>query len=535
MPDLPSPYLAALLGNSDPNTSSDYFNAQRQQMLAQMLMQNQQQSNQTPADWNQMRLVPRRSPLSALSTLASGLLAGKALKGSQTAQQKYFQDLSTPQQQPQDGTSQPSAQMPPGLPPGMTQQRAQMMMASGDKGMQELGKTYLDQIMKFNPPPSLQGDFNTAGFSQPQRAAAATDAITKANNIPPVEIRKENLAVEGAAPHKPIGYNPAVPEGTFPSFDASGMPTKVNEIPGATAAQTGTAAAKTAGTESQTPKPIGTDANGKMLYGFPIPPALNQPQVPAPTAPQSPVAPSVSSKYFPPSTATAGGGMPASPATIQGQKSGAEQGQVYAGELSKNANGATEVRRSLAEMKNLASQATPNAMNESKMRFGAMMIASGVSPQTAAGYLGVDVGALQAAAKQTSTLAVNSIHSMTSRGTNFDLSTFMRNNPNLNMADPAAFNRVVDYMDNKAKQEIAKQKDFATWKQGVSPDEWETGHTAHWLEKQNQDIEAGKSNSSNPSAVKYYNSKSELQAAAARGEVKVKDRVKIGNQTGTWK
>jgi hypothetical protein len=523
MPDLPSPYLAALLGNSDPNTSSDYFNAQRQQMLAQMLMQNTQQSNQTPSDWNQMRLVPRRSPLQGLSTLASGLLAGKAMKGSQAAQQKYFQDLSTPQQ-PQD-SSQPSAQMPPGLPPGMTQQRAQMMMASGDKGMQELGKTYLDQIMKFNPPPSLQGDFNAAGYGPQQRATAANAAVEKATNIPPVEIRSENLALDPKT-HLPLAYNPKVPEGTMPSFGANGMPTQVSEIPGATAAQTGTAAAKAAGTESQTPKPIGVDATGKTLYGFPMPPALNQPQ-------QAPVAPSAISKYFP--SATAGGGSPASPATIQGQKSGAEQGQVYAGELSKNANGATEVRRSLAEMKNLASQATPSAMNESKMRFGAMMIASGVNPQTAAGYLGVDVGALQAAAKQTSTLAVNSIHSMTSRGTNFDLSTFMRNNPNLNMADPAAFNRVVDYMDNKAKQEIAKQKDFATWKQGVSPDEWETGHTAHWLDKQNQDIEAGKSNSSNPNAVKSYNSKAELQAAAVRGEVKVGDKIKIGSQTGTWK
>jgi hypothetical protein len=522
MPDLPSPYLAALLGNSDPNTSSDYFNAQRQQMLAQMLMQNTQQSNQTPNDWNQMRLVPRRSPLQGLSTLASGLLAGKAMKGSQAAQQKYFQDLSTPQQ-PQDG-SQVSAQMPPGLPPGMTQQRAQMMMASGDKGMQELGKTYLDQIMKFNPPPTEQGNMNTAGFGPEQRKQTAIGSITKANTIPPVAIRRDELAVEGGPGHAPIGYTPAVPEGTAPQFDSHNMPTGVAPIPGAFPAATGAAAAKAAGTESQTPKPIGVDATGKTLYGFPTPPALNTPQAAAPSA---------TSKYFP--SATASGGSPASPATIQGQKSGAEQGQVYAGELSKNANGATEVRRSLAEMKNLASQATPSAMNESKMRFGAMMIASGVSPQTAAGYLGVDVGALQAAAKQTSTLAVNSIHSMTSRGTNFDLSTFMRNNPNLNMADPAAFNRVVDYMDNKAKQEIAKQKDFATWKQGVSPDEWETGHTAHWLDKQNQDIEAGKSNSSNPNAVKSYNSKAEVQAAAARGEVKVGDKIKIGSQTGTWK
>jgi hypothetical protein len=185
-------------------------------------------------------------------------------------------------------------------------------------------------------------------------------------------------------------------------------------------------------------------------------------------------------------------------ADLESQKEGAKAGQAYATELSKNATGATEVRRSLSELKNLAHRAAPNAMNEGKMKLGSYMIAAGMSPESVASFLGVDVGALQAAQKQTATLAVNTIHSMTSRGTNFDLDTFMRNNPNLNMGDPSGFDSVVDYMDNKAKQEIAKQKDFAEWKKGHTPDEWETGHTAHWLDLQNQNIDAGKSNSRPP-------------------------------------
>jgi len=166
-------------------------------------------------------------------------------------------------------------------------------------------------------------------------------------------------------------------------------------------------------------------------------------------------------------------------------------------------------------LKNLASQATPAASNAAKMKLGSYMIATGMNPQTVSGFLGVDIGALQAAQKQTATLAVNTIHSMTSRGTNFDLDTFMRNNPNLNMADPAAFNKVVDYMDNKARQEIAKQKDFADWKVGKSPDDWETGHTAHWLDKQNQDIDAGKSQSSHM-ATKVVGGKTYIQIAPGR-------------------
>jgi len=51
-------------------------------MLAQALMQNAQQSTQTPAEWNSMRVVPKRSALSNVATLVSGLMAGKAQNAS---------------------------------------------------------------------------------------------------------------------------------------------------------------------------------------------------------------------------------------------------------------------------------------------------------------------------------------------------------------------------------------------------------------------------------------------------------------------
>lgn len=86
----------------------------------------------------------------------------------------------------------------------------------------------------------------------------------------------------------------------------------------------------------------------------------------------------------------------------------------------------------------------------------------------------------------------------------------------MNMADPAAFARVADYMNNKASQDIAKQKDFANWKKtsGVTPDDWETQHTSHWLDTQNQAIDKGQSNSARPSVP--IASLAELQAEARK-------------------
>lgn len=331
--------------------------------------------------------------------------------------------------------------------------------------------------------------------------------LQKENYIAPNVARSNSALIDADGNIK--FYNPAVPEGSMPQFGADGKPTAIVPIPGGEAASAAAAAGKTAGTVSQTPQEIGVDDKGRKVFVYPTPPALSGGGA-ASSAPGSSRGPAPTA---------AGGGQTASAATLEAQKSGGQAGQTYSSELSKNATGATEVRRSLSEMRNLAAQSSPGAANESKMKLGAILIAAGMDSGTASKMLGVDPGVLQAAAKQNATLAVNSIHAMTSRGTNFDLDTFIRNNPNLNMADPGAFNRVVDYMDNKARQEIAKQKDFVQWKKGVSPDEWEAGHTAHWLDQQNQNIDQGRSNSPNPNAPKA--SLAELQAEARkRGLIK---------------
>ena len=54
-PSIQPPYLV-------PSAYPDYLDMQRKQMLASMLMQNTQQSSQTPADWNQMKLRTAAQP-----------------------------------------------------------------------------------------------------------------------------------------------------------------------------------------------------------------------------------------------------------------------------------------------------------------------------------------------------------------------------------------------------------------------------------------------------------------------------------------
>jgi hypothetical protein len=521
---LPPPML-------DPSQYPSYLDAQRKQQLAQMLMGAFQNSLNSPnpqaAPVGPYQVTPRRSMVQNVAPLVNALMAGNAMKDANAAQQRYYQGLygggqpaatatsptgpgsgiispdASPDAQaaaqavtasgmvkPPAATPQPAAPPRPNplIPPGMTPASAQSMLSM--MGPETYAKTFLAPQYQT---PEIVAQLRSAGIdpNSPQGRGIQQSIIGKAaTNVQ--DVRPGSTLFDVNA-HNPLFTGPD--NGVNTTWGPNGPTQAV--IPGATAAETAVQKAKTTGTQIATPIKLGTDENGKDIYGYPAPPGA--PGTPNATAP----------------------GQTASPGSVQSQKSGAEAGQNYASELAKNAAGATEVRRSLSELKNLSQQATPSAANDAKAKLGAFMIAAGADPETVAKWTGVDTGALQAAQKQTATLAVNSIHSMTSRGTNFDLDTFMRNNPNMNMADPAAFARVADYMGNKASQDIAKQKDFAQWKKtsGVSPDDWETQHTAHWLDLQNQAIDQGKSNSARP-APPGQHSLAEIQAEMARRGLK---------------
>ena len=185
------------------------------------------------------------------------------------------------------------------------------------------------------------------------------------------------------------------------------------------------------------------------------------------------------------------------------QKKGGETAAEHGANLAADAANAVDVIRGLHEMRNLSNVASPNSANQMKLAAGNLMIAGGADPDSVAGWLGVNVGALQAASKQTSQLAVSSIHQMTSRGTNFDLDTFMKNNPNL-MMSPEGFHRVVDYMEKKSHDIVAKQQDWIKFiHKGDDgkpvPEEQQVGlHTAHWNKKVLDEIGKGKTDSRKP-------------------------------------
>jgi hypothetical protein len=506
MPDVPffTPPSAAM----SPELQTQQRQQQMQQYLAMALANKANQPDESMQGWNQMKLVPRMNPLQPLSKAFEAALTGKALQkavgGASNLQQAMWQAGGNALQDVDRGTA--PNQTPPAptqtggnaLPtdPATGQQGPWAPTAANTPAPEPNRKLTLSEmadklslavnvgrvrpeiaaaILKAKEPTELEKYLDAANADPAERTKAFKAAAFKAGYVPPTLLKEGELATppQGGPPT----YNPKVPLNAQPTYGPNGgMPTGIAQIPGGAAAATATAKATTAGETSQKPIKLGTDANGKDVFGFPTPPALGGQNGP---------------NYF-------GGQNTASPAELQGQKTGAELGAQYSKSLATNATNATEVRRSLAELRNLASQADPSVANPAKMEMGNWMLAAGMDPKTASKILGVDPQVLGASFKQTGTLATNMIHGFTSRGTNFDLATFMRMNPSLSMGGPEAFNRVVSYMDNQAKQVVDKQKDFVGWSQGVPRDQWEAGHTAHWLDQQNADINAGKSNSPIP-------------------------------------
>jgi hypothetical protein len=182
------------------------------------------------------------------------------------------------------------------------------------------------------------------------------------------------------------------------------------------------------------------------------------------------------------------------------QEEGGKSGQKYSADLAKDAQGALDVHRSLHEMLNLSKVTDPTVANKQRGQVASVMMGLGMNPEAVGNFLGISPGALEAANKQNSHLAQSSTKMVTSRGTNFDLDTFMKNNPNLAMT-PEGFHRVVDFMDKLTQDTIKKQQHFQTWKQTglngqpVPADEWEAGHTAEWNKIMLDEIRKGKTDS----------------------------------------
>jgi hypothetical protein len=294
MPDqgLTPPYL-------DPSQYPAYLEMQRKQMLAQQLMQSAQSANQTPGDWDSMKVVPRRGMLSNISGALGSYLAGKAMKGSQAAQSKYFQGLY--------GGGEPTAQTPgqalpsspgafdtssgpgllppvqpqnPLLPPGVSRGTAQQ--ALGMAGPEEYAKgVVLPNLMGT---PEWQNALRVSNGDPEKARSILRMANAKARSI--------DIRPAGTAGH----YDDTgkfVPDFTAPT--ANGVQTQwgpngpsQSVVPGAVPAITATTGAETAAKVANTPQTFPT-AGGGSTVGYPgdvlgAPPA----QRPQPGAPPGP-------------------------------------------------------------------------------------------------------------------------------------------------------------------------------------------------------------------------------------------------------
>jgi len=308
MPDtgLQPPYL-------DPSQYPAYLDLQRKQMLAQALMQSGQQMNQTPADWNSMRVVPKRSVLSAIAPVLTAALSGKAQKDLMGAQNNYFQGLMGGGGSAPTSASAPPAQTPPPAPSAIAAQQGSAPIGAGP--MAPLTAVMPPQAQALPVPPAgnqnmlLTGDVRTSqallSMMGPQEYAKAL-----AGRYAPTDLEKQ-LRAAGVDPSSPQGQTALLnavnkattnvenvrPGGTL--FDVNkGQPIfnapqngqqiqygpngpQVGLLPGATQAAAAMTGAETGAKTANTPAVIPTGGGGST-YGYPedilgAPPGLRQP------------------------------------------------------------------------------------------------------------------------------------------------------------------------------------------------------------------------------------------------------------------
>jgi hypothetical protein len=102
------------------------------------------------------------------------------------------------------------------------------------------------------------------GYTPQQIQAANAAGVAKANYIAPVNARPGSI-MRNPLTMQPMAYNPNIPVGGTPMFDASGNVVGIQSIPGAAGVTQQMAAAKTAGEGSQLPFSSGVDQFGNPL------------------------------------------------------------------------------------------------------------------------------------------------------------------------------------------------------------------------------------------------------------------------------
>jgi hypothetical protein len=273
----------------DPAQTPAWLEAQRKQMLASMLMGSLQQSQQTPANWDSMKVVPHRGLMQNLAPLVTALMAGKAQKSALDATAAYYnpqpQQPQTPaqpdsgqtfsgptgpidapgqQQPPQSRGLLPQAPQNPLIPPGMTLQQAQMLNLQG--GREELVKAAIARAA----PLEIQRQLRAANIdpNSPQGRAMILQTVQKGAYIPPIE-QREGSVERDAHTNAVIGVNPKSPVGGVNFYDAQGNLTGSGMSPGAKEAIATSEGAATAGKVANTYNVVPTKGGGSAVLGGP--------------------------------------------------------------------------------------------------------------------------------------------------------------------------------------------------------------------------------------------------------------------------
>jgi hypothetical protein len=290
-----------------PQFQGDAYSLQNQQALAQALMQQSFQPQNTQAVGSgQYTVVPKYSGLGGLAQLGQALIAAKmqnnVAQGYQSLGQNQWAALtgspassgvggasdgssgsgSTPQALAgalggSGSSAQPAPQQQGGLlspggplnPNGVPVQGLATAWMSGPEGQREVIK----QAMAGYAPTAAtlaarQGGFDPAQANQRQ--------FQKDSYVAP--ITGTGIMRNPFNPSQPVAFNPEIPAGAQPLFDASGNVAKVQPIQGAQGVMQGNAAASAAGGAQFKPVQVYNPQTQQMEYS-------NEAQVTNPTAP----------------------------------------------------------------------------------------------------------------------------------------------------------------------------------------------------------------------------------------------------------
>lgn len=300
MPDPLQMMGSALLGGGspNPNTLGDYYQAQKQQMMAEMLLKNMGRATQAPQEWNSMRLVPKMSALSALTGVASGYLGGKAYDKALQGQQKYMSDIyggAQPSSQPTgqstggamappaDGTGQGGSQPTAGQPQAGTQDQGGDVIPGTNTTMQKAltalrfgtpgAKEVVEQGFKYYAPAQIQTEMRAAGIDPGSQLGRqiAQSALSKSLYIAPNAVRPGTVLTD-ASTHAVVANNPDAAAGSqniYGDPNNPGIATSQAPIAGGIEAVAAGKGAAKAGEVSNEYTILPTSGGGSRVVGGP--------------------------------------------------------------------------------------------------------------------------------------------------------------------------------------------------------------------------------------------------------------------------